>query len=127
MVTVYLPTPLRRLTNGQARAEVPPGTVDDVLAALDGQFPGMRTQLCDEGGEIKSFINVFVNGTEIRTLEGRQTPVSEGDEISIIPAMAGGDRRSEIGDQRSESAQPISDIRYPNTGHAGYPLSRVLR
>lgn len=90
MPTVYLPAPLRRLTNGQGWVEIPPGTVDDVLAALDGQFPGMRAQLCDEGGEIKSFINVFVNGSEIRTLEGRQSPVAEGDEISIIPAMAGG-------------------------------------
>lgn len=97
MPTVYLPTPLRRLTNGQARVEVPSGTVDDVLAALDRQFPGLRPQLCDDGGEIKSFINVFVNGTEIRTLQGRRTLVADGDEISIIPAMAGGDRYAPLG------------------------------
>ncbi|MDR5683816.1 MAG: ubiquitin-like small modifier protein 1 [Armatimonadota bacterium] len=97
MATVYLPTPLRRLTQGQARVEVPAGTVDDVVAALDRQFPGLRAQLCDETGEIKSFINVFVNGNEIRTLQGRETQVAEGDEVSIIPAMAGGARRPPVG------------------------------
>lgn len=90
MPIVYLPTPLRRLTNGQARVQVPAGTVEDVLQALDAQFPGLRAQVCDESGEVKAFINVFVNGTEIRTLAGRRTPVGEEDEVSIIPAMAGG-------------------------------------
>ncbi len=90
MPTVYLPTPLRRLTNGQARVQVPPGTVDEVLDALDAQFPGLRAQICDEQGEVKAFINVFVNGTEIRALEGRKTRVGPEDEVSIIPAMAGG-------------------------------------
>lgn len=90
MPTVYLPTPLRRLTNGQARVQVPAGTVEDVLQSLDAQFPGLRDQVCDERGEVKAFINVFVNGHEIRTLQGRNTPVGEEDEVSIIPAMAGG-------------------------------------
>ncbi len=92
MPTVYLPTPLRRLTNGQARVQVPTGTVEEVLDALDAQFPGLRAQICDEKGEVKAFINVFVNGTEIRALQGRETLVGEEDEVSIIPAMAGGTR-----------------------------------
>jgi len=92
MPVVYLPTPLRRLTNGQARVQVPAGTVEEVLQALDAQFPGMRGQICDESGEVKAFINVFVNGNEIRTLQGRRTPVGEEDEVSIIPAMAGGEK-----------------------------------
>lgn len=90
MATCYLPTPLRRLTNWQARIDVPSGSVDGMIAALDAKFPGLRAQLCDESGEVKSFINLFVNGNEIRTLQGRATPIGEADEVSIIPAMAGG-------------------------------------
>jgi molybdopterin synthase sulfur carrier subunit len=93
MPTVYLPAPLRRLTGGASRVEVPPGTVADVLRALDERFPGMRAQLCEPDGSVRAFINVFVNGSEIRTLQGQQTPVGESDEVSIIPAMAGGSSR----------------------------------
>jgi molybdopterin synthase sulfur carrier subunit len=78
------------LTNGQARVDVPPGSVDTMISVLDAKFPGLRAQLCDDSGDVKAFINLFVNGNEIRTLQGRETPVGESDEVSIIPAMAGG-------------------------------------
>jgi len=87
---VYIPTPLRRLTGGQGRVTVPGGTIREVLDALERQFPGMRRELVDEAGEVRAFINVFVNGTEMRQLQGVRTPLRDADEVSIIPAMAGG-------------------------------------
>jgi molybdopterin synthase sulfur carrier subunit len=90
MAQVYLPSPLRRLTHGQAKVAAPGRTVDEALHALERQFPGLREQLREPTGEVRSFINVFVNGTEIRELQGSATPVSDKDEVSIIPAMAGG-------------------------------------
>lgn len=92
MPQVYLPTPLRRLAQGRAIVETSGRTVDEALAALEQRFPGLREQLREPGGEVRSFINVFVNGTEIRSLQGPATPLADGDEVSIIPAMAGGRR-----------------------------------
>lgn len=90
MAQVYLPTPLRRLTQGQAKIVTSAGTVDEALLELEQRFPGLREQLREPTGEVRAFINVFVNGAEIRTLQGSATPVGERDEVSIIPAMAGG-------------------------------------
>ena len=90
MAQVYLPTPLRRLTNGRARVMAGGGTVEEALADLEREFPGLREQLRGPDGQVRGFINVFVNGTEIRLLQGGATPLREGDEISIVPAMAGG-------------------------------------
>ena len=90
MAQIYLPTPLRRLTAGQARVVANGRTVEEALASLERQFPGLREQLREPTGEVRRFINVFVNGTEIRELAGPATPLSDGDEISIVPAMAGG-------------------------------------
>jgi molybdopterin synthase sulfur carrier subunit len=90
MAQVYLPTPLRRLTNGQARVVAEGRTVEEALAYLERRFPGLREQIREPSGQVRSFINVFVNGTEIRSLQGPSTPLSDSDEVSIIPAMAGG-------------------------------------
>ncbi|HEV8354037.1 MAG TPA: ubiquitin-like small modifier protein 1, partial [bacterium] len=90
MVSVYIPSPLRRLTGGQTHITAAARSVRDLLDELDRAFPGMRAELRDETGEVRSFINTFVNGTEIRQLRGLDTPLAETDEVSIIPAMAGG-------------------------------------
>ncbi len=90
MATVYIPTPLRRLTAGQSKVDVPGSTVGEVLRNLDAQYPGMGERLFDEKGGVKRFINVFVDDKEIRTLQGLNTPVPEGAKVSIVPAMAGG-------------------------------------
>src|SRR3989304_7102333 len=90
MATVYVPTPLRRLTGGQGKVEVKGTTVSEVLDALERSFPGMDRELREDDGSVRGFINVFVNGIEIRQLQGARTPVAENDEVSIIPAMAGG-------------------------------------
>ena len=90
MAQIYLPTPFRRLTRGQARVAVGGRNVEEALVDLEGRFPGLREQLREPTGEVRRFINVFVNGTEFRMLQGPATPVGERDEVSIIPAMAGG-------------------------------------
>ena len=90
MATVRIPTPLRRLTNNQAKVQVGGDTVNDLVNKLDSTYPGMKDRLVDETGDIKRFINIFVNGNEIRTLQGGATPLKDADEVSIIPAMAGG-------------------------------------
>jgi molybdopterin synthase sulfur carrier subunit len=90
MAQIYLPTPLRRLTQGRARVAADGRTVEEALASVERQYPGLREQLREHSGEVRSFINVFVNGTEIRALQGAATPLGEEDEISIVPAMAGG-------------------------------------
>jgi sulfur-carrier protein len=90
MAQVYLPTPLRRLTHGRARVAASGGTVEEALTGLEREFPGLREQLRDPSGDLRGFINVFVNGIEIRSLQGPATPLRDGDEVSIVPAMAGG-------------------------------------
>jgi molybdopterin synthase sulfur carrier subunit len=90
MPTVFIPSSLRRYTAGQSKAEVSAGTVNEILEDLERQYPGVRSRLCDNAGQIKRYVNVFVNDEEIRALKGADTPVSDKDEVSIVPAMAGG-------------------------------------
>jgi molybdopterin synthase sulfur carrier subunit len=90
MTTVFIPSSLRRYTAGQSKADVSGGTINEVIDNLEQQYPGVKSRLCDESGQIKRYVNVFVNDEEIRTLEGADTPVAEKDEVSIVPAMAGG-------------------------------------
>ncbi|MCC7354901.1 MAG: MoaD/ThiS family protein [Anaerolineae bacterium] len=90
MATVFVPTPLRRLTGGQSKIEVPGEDIAGLIASLEAHYPGFQERMLDEKGEIKRFINIFVNDTEVRTLQGKATPVHATDQVSIIPAMAGG-------------------------------------
>jgi molybdopterin synthase sulfur carrier subunit len=92
MATVFIPSSLRRYTAGQSKAEVSGGTVYEVIDNLERQYPGVKSRLCDDNGQIKRYVNVFVNEEEIRTLRGADTPLSDKDEVSIVPAMAGGGR-----------------------------------
>ena len=89
-VTVLIPTPLRRFTDGQAKVDVSGATVADVLQDLNARFPGIGERLLDDDGQIRRFVNVFVNGQNVRDVEGTQTSLKPGDEVGIIPAMAGG-------------------------------------
>lgn len=90
MATVYMPTPLRRLTAGQAKVEVDGADVGTIIQAIDAQYPGVADRLLDDDGNVKRFINVFVNDSEIRGMQGMHTPVQPTDKVSIVPAMAGG-------------------------------------
>ncbi len=90
MVTVFIPTPLRRLTDGQAKLDVRAQSVGEALQVLEETFPGVGEKILDQNGEVKRFINVFRNDDEISALEGLATPLTDNDRISIVPAMAGG-------------------------------------
>ena len=87
---VRIPTPLRKLTNGEELIEVNAPTVGSAIAELQARFPGIKERLVDEQGEVRRFVNVYVNEEDIRFLQNQQTPLKDGDEISIIPAIAGG-------------------------------------
>ena len=89
-VEVRVPTPLRRLTDGQDRVAVDGQSLSEIVDALEGQYPGMKDRLCDEQGELRNFVNVYVNGEDVRFLEGLNTETKSGDEISVVPAVAGG-------------------------------------
>lgn len=88
-VKVRIPTPLQRLTKGQEVVEAKPGTVIKLVEDLDRQFPGIGERVSD-GGKIRRFVNVYVNEEDIRFLKAEATEVKDGDEVSIVPAIAGG-------------------------------------
>lgn len=90
MAIVYIPTPLRKYTNNKSRILLTSGTVASLFAELETSCPGVKSQLYDAEGAIKRYINVFVNGKDIRNLAGEQTVVEERDDVYIVPAMAGG-------------------------------------
>ncbi len=89
-VKVRLPTPLMKLTNNQAEISAEGETIADILNNLESQFAGIKERICDENGTPRRFINIYLNEEDIRFLEGEKTKIKDGDEISIIPAIAGG-------------------------------------
>ena len=89
-VTVRIPTPLQRLTNGQSEVQCEGKTVTELLQDLEKRYPGIKERICDEQGKLRRFVNVFVNEEDIRFMQGDQTQIKGGDEVSIIPAIAGG-------------------------------------
>ena len=89
-VVVRIPNPLRNITGGQNKVSVEGDTLLQVIDALEAEHTGIKERICDEAGELRNFVNVYVNGEDARFLAGLQTPVKSGDEISIVPAVAGG-------------------------------------
>jgi sulfur-carrier protein len=87
---VRIPTPLRKLTNNEEIVEVKAGTIGEAIVELQSKYPGIKERLVDDNGEVRRFVNVYVNEEDIRFLKNQQTPLKDGDEISIIPAIAGG-------------------------------------
>ncbi len=87
---VRIPTPLRKLTNNEELIEINAATIGDAINELQSRYPGISERLVDEKGEVRRFVNVYVNEEDIRFLQNRATPLKDGDEISIIPAIAGG-------------------------------------
>jgi molybdopterin synthase sulfur carrier subunit len=90
MATVLIPVPLRKLTNGVDTIYVTGNSIISVIDNLEAGYPGMKERLCNEHGAIRQFINVYLNNEDIRFKAGLQTLINETDEISIVPAMAGG-------------------------------------
>lgn len=90
MAKVRIPTPLRQLSAGKDVLEINGGTLQQCIDTLETDYPGFRDRLCDESGQIRRFVNVFINGEDVRFLNGVNTDIKAGDEISIVPAVAGG-------------------------------------
>ena len=89
-VMVRIPTPLRRMTNGKDKVEVDSDNLGDLVEKLNSEFPGFKDRLVDEEGELRYFVNIYLNGEDVRFMDGLNTSTSSGDEISIVPAVAGG-------------------------------------
>ena len=89
-VKVRIPTPLMKLTDNQAEVLAEGGSISEVINNLENQFNGIKERICEENGSPRRFINIYINEEDIRFLEGENTAVKDGDEISIIPAIAGG-------------------------------------
>ncbi|WP_088890799.1 MoaD/ThiS family protein [Leptolyngbya ohadii] len=89
-VKVLIPTPLQKFTADQATIECEGKTIAELLESLEQSFPGIKARLCDEQGNLRRFINFYVNSEDIRFLDGANTALQTGDEVSIVPAVAGG-------------------------------------
>ena len=87
---VRIPTPLRKLTNNEEIVEINASTLGEAIIELQGRYPGIKERLLDESGGVRRFVNVYVNEEDIRFLQNQNTQLKDGDEISIIPAIAGG-------------------------------------
>ncbi len=89
-VRVRIPTPLRKFTGGQEAVEVDGATINAIIDSLESAHPGLRERICESDGTVRRFVNVYVNGDDIRFLENLDSAVKDGDEVSIVPAIAGG-------------------------------------
>jgi molybdopterin synthase sulfur carrier subunit len=89
-IKVRIPTPLQKLTQSQSEVAIDGASLSEVLQNLDVKFPGFKERLYDEKGALRRFINFYVNDEDVRFLEGDKTPIKDGDEVSIVPAIAGG-------------------------------------
>ncbi len=88
--TIRIPTPMRKLTNDQETVEAVGANIGELIEDLEKSYPGIKERLCDEKGNVRRFVNIFLNDEDIRFLEDKGTAVKAGDEISIVPAIAGG-------------------------------------
>lgn len=90
MATVRIPTPLRKLTLGQEVVTIPAATIGELISNMEAKHPGLRERLLDDKGQVRRFVNIFVGDEDIRFQKGLDTPLAEGSEVSIVPAIAGG-------------------------------------
>jgi len=89
-IQVLIPTPLQQFTGNEAVVKLDAVDVNGLIQALDECFPGFKARLCDDSGKLRRFLNIYVNSEDIRFLDNQATPLKEGDEVSIVPAVAGG-------------------------------------
>ena len=89
-VKVRIPTPLQKLTGQKAEVELEAGNIKELVVSLEKNYPGFKDRICDESGKIRRFVNVYLNEEDIRFLKQEDTQLKAGDEISIVPAIAGG-------------------------------------
>ena len=89
-ITLRIPTPLRKLTDGHETIETDGANVGELLNSVESLYPGLKERICDETGQVRRFVNIYVNDEDIRFLKDQATAVKSGDEVSIVPAIAGG-------------------------------------
>ncbi len=90
MIKVRIPTPLRPLTKNQGEVEASGATIAEIIDNLESNHPGIKGRMCDDTGELRRFVNIYVNEEDVRFLKGKETILKDGDEVSIVPAIAGG-------------------------------------
>ncbi|HEX6836595.1 MAG TPA: MoaD/ThiS family protein [Polyangia bacterium] len=90
MAIVRIPTPLRKLTGGAEEVQASGKSVGELIGELEKKYPGIKERICDESGSVRRFVNIFVKDEDIRFLQNLETPLGEKDEVSIVPAIAGG-------------------------------------
>lgn len=89
-ITVRIPTPLRKITQDKDEVEASGTNIKEIIEDLETNYTGLKERICDENGELRKFVNFYLNDEDIRFMENLETPVKDGDELSIIPAIAGG-------------------------------------
>ncbi|HKF56054.1 MAG TPA: MoaD/ThiS family protein [Blastocatellia bacterium] len=89
-IKIAIPTPLRRITGDADTVEVSPGTINEMIESVETRYPGFRARLCEDSGALRRFINIYVDGEDVRFLDNLATRVTDGAEVSIVPAIAGG-------------------------------------
>ena len=109
-VKVRIPTPLQKLTNNQGEVQCEAKDINELLAVLEKSYPGIKERLCDGEGKLRRFVNVYVNEEDIRFLQGQETSLKTGDDISIIPAIAGG---AALSKKRVTLVFPLNQIQEP--------------
>ena len=90
MAIVRIPTPLRKLTGGAEEVNAAAKNVGELIGELEKKYPGIKERICDESGSVRRFVNIFVKDEDIRFLQNLETPLGDKDEVSIVPAIAGG-------------------------------------
>jgi molybdopterin converting factor small subunit len=89
-IKIAIPTPLRRITGDADTVEVSAGTINEMIESVETRYPGFRARLCEDSGALRRFINIYVDGEDVRFLDNLATRVADGAEVSIVPAIAGG-------------------------------------
>ncbi len=89
-IKVRIPTPLQKITKSQTEILVSGQNIQELIQNMDAQHNGLKERICDEQGNVRRFVNIYLNGEDIRFLQAEQTPLRDGDEVAIIPAIAGG-------------------------------------
>src|SRR3989338_10190400 len=107
-IKVRIPTPMQKLTNNQSEVHCDAKNINELLLELERQHPGIKERLCDVDGKLRRFVNVYVNEEDIRFLQGQDTGIKDGDDISIIPAIAGGSRHQIDGGQAPLSKKRVT-------------------
>ncbi len=125
-VTVYIPTPFRKLAGNQTHVKTAGETVGEVLDTLGAQFPALRHMIYDENDQIPGHINIYVNNQEIHSLQGKETPVKDGDEMAVIPAIAGGQVGALTPDQVERYSRHIIMPQVGSSGQRKLMEAKVL-